>query len=95
MCHEGQVRLLRRQHSLRAGDARAHRAGLPRLVPELASQGPGEAGAHTQTCTRIHTHARGGRGGRPVLPLHLASSLLCPHREPRRGPEPASGAASP
>ena len=58
-------------------------------------RGPGEVGAHTQTCTPTNTHAHGGREGWPVLPLHLASSLLCPHWEPRWGPEPAFGAASP
>lgn len=95
MCHQGPVRLLHRQHSLLTGHVRARRAHLPRLVPKLPSQGPGEVSAHTQTCTPTHTHAHGGGEAWPVLPLHLASSLLCPHWEPRWGPEPAFEAASP
>ena len=63
MCHQGPMRLLHRQHSLHTGHARAHRAHLPHLVPKLTSQGPGEISAHTQTCTPIHTHTHGRRGG--------------------------------
>lgn len=58
-------------------------------------RGPGRpARTHRHAHASTRTHTAGGEGW-PVLPLHLASSLLCPHREPRRGPEPASGAALP
>lgn len=55
-------------------------------------RGPGRL-ARTHTCMRIHAPGE-GRGG-PCCLCTLASSLLCPHWEPRRAPELAFGAVFP